>query len=138
MANVITLLGAGFSKNWNGLLAADVTTDLMSRLQDHSDLLDVLKTKNFEDVLYQLQAEFLLLGKSKYPPHEVRLTAFEAALSSQSKIDLVINTMDGRGEVLVGKLRSTVADDEIAIGEGVGIMINHHVPPRSLLYLNHP
>jgi hypothetical protein len=82
MANVILLLGAGFSKNWNGLLATEVTAHLMSRLQSDAYVCDLLHGKNFEDVLSQLQTEFLLLGKSKYPPQEARLTAFEAALSA--------------------------------------------------------
>ena len=73
MPNVILLLGAGFSKNWNGLLAAEVTTDLMSRLQGDPNLLELLNSKNFEDALSLLQAEFLLLGKSKYPPQDCML-----------------------------------------------------------------
>jgi hypothetical protein len=36
---------------------------------------------NFEDALSQLQAEFLLLGKSSYPPQQASLTAFQAALT---------------------------------------------------------
>jgi hypothetical protein len=83
MPNIILLLGAGFSKNWNGPLATEVTAHLMSRLQDDASVCDLLNKMNFEDVLSQLRAEFLLLGKSKYPPHEARLTAFEAALSAE-------------------------------------------------------
>jgi hypothetical protein len=82
MPNVILLLGAGFSKNWDGPLATEVTAHLMSRLQGDAYLCDLLNRMNFEDVLSQLQTEFLLLGKSKYPLQETRLTEFEAALSA--------------------------------------------------------
>jgi hypothetical protein len=82
MVNVILLTGAGFSKNWGGLLATDVTNDLMSRLQGDADLLKLLNEKNFEDALYKLQEDFLLLGKSKNAVMEARLTAFEAAISA--------------------------------------------------------
>lgn len=82
MPNILLLLGAGFSKNWNGPLATEVTAHLMSRLQGDAHVCDLLNRMNFEDVLSQLQAEFLLLGKSAYRPQEVRLTAFEAALSA--------------------------------------------------------
>jgi hypothetical protein len=62
-----------------------------------------------------------------------------ASLTPLQPLDnLVINTVDGRGEVPISELGTTAADDEIAIGEGIGIMIDHHVPPRSKSYLNHP
>jgi hypothetical protein len=81
MPNVILLLGAGFSKNWNGPLATEVTAQLMSRLQNDAYLRDLLHKRNFEDALFQLQTEFLLLGRSRYAVQEERLTAFQAALS---------------------------------------------------------
>src|SRR5262245_28326536 len=81
MANAIILLGAGFSKNWNGLLATEVTAHLMSSMQGDAHLVDLLHRMNFEDALSQLQTEFLLLGRSRYKPQEVRLNAFQAALS---------------------------------------------------------
>jgi hypothetical protein len=81
MANAILLLGAGFSKNWNGLLATEVTTHLMAHLQSDSSLFNLLNNMSFEDVLSQLQTEFLLLGKSRYAVQEARLNAFQAALS---------------------------------------------------------
>ena len=82
MPNAILLLGAGFSKNWNGLIATEVTADLMSRLLGDADLLKLLHMKNFEDALSKLQEDFLLLGRSKNPVQEARLIAFEAALSA--------------------------------------------------------
>jgi hypothetical protein len=51
MANVILLLGAGFSKNWNGPLATEVTAHLMSLLQNDAYVCDLLNRMNFEDVL---------------------------------------------------------------------------------------
>ena len=64
MPNTILLLGAGFSKNWNGPLATEVTAHLISLLQGDAYLCDLLHRTNFEDALSQLQTEFLLLGKS--------------------------------------------------------------------------
>jgi SIR2-like domain len=81
MANVILLLGAGFSKNWNGPLATEVTAHLMSRLQGDAYLSDLLNRMNFEDALYELQKDYLLISRGTYPLHEARLTAFQAALS---------------------------------------------------------
>jgi len=40
--------------------------------------------------------------------------------------DLVVNAVDPGDEVLVGGLRSAVADDDIGIGEWVRIRIGHH------------
>ena len=82
MPNVILLLAAGFSKNWNGPLANEVTQHLMSRLQDDASLRDLLHEKNFDDALFQLQMEFLLLDKRKINTvMEARLIAFQSALS---------------------------------------------------------
>jgi hypothetical protein len=82
MPNIILLLGAGFSKNWDGPLATEVTAHLMSRLQSDQYVCDLLNKMNFEDVLFKLQTDFLLPGRSSYPPAETRLTGFEAALSA--------------------------------------------------------
>jgi hypothetical protein len=82
MPNTILLLGAGFSKNWNGPLATEVTAHLTSRLQSDHYVCDLLNKMNFEDVLFKLQTDFLLPGRSSYPPAEARLTAFDAALSA--------------------------------------------------------
>jgi hypothetical protein len=70
MANVILLLGAGFSKNWNGPLATEVTSHLMARLRDDTNVCDLLNSMNFEDALLKLQTDFLLPGRSSYPPAE--------------------------------------------------------------------
>jgi hypothetical protein len=78
MPNVILLLGAGFSKNWNGLLATEVTAHLMSRFQSDANLLALLNKQNFEDVLARLQGDYLY---SRTAEHETRFKAFQAALS---------------------------------------------------------
>ena len=39
--------------------------------------------------------------------------------------NLVVNTMNRRGQVLVKEARSTVADDDVAIGEWARIGIGH-------------
>ena len=40
--NTVLLLGAGFSKNWYGLVAKQVTSELMARLQNNTQLTDML------------------------------------------------------------------------------------------------
>jgi SIR2-like domain len=78
MPNAILLLGAGFSFNWNGRLAGEVTNDLMSHLQGDDYLLDLLHRKNFEDALSLLQTDYRASGKGE---DELRLRTFQAALS---------------------------------------------------------
>jgi hypothetical protein len=78
MANAIILLGAGFSKNWNGLLATEVTAHLMSHFQSDFHLFNLLHRNNFEDGLAHLQRAYL---HSRAAQEEARLTAFQAALS---------------------------------------------------------
>jgi hypothetical protein len=78
MANAIILLGAGFSKNWSGLLATEVTAHLMSHFQGDFHLFNLLHRNNFEDALAQLQGAYL---HTRAAQEEARLTAFQAALS---------------------------------------------------------
>ena len=78
MPNAILLLAAGFSKNWNGLIASEVTNDLMAQLQNDANLLALLHRLNFEDALAQVQSDYL---HSRTAETEARLTAFQAALS---------------------------------------------------------
>jgi hypothetical protein len=59
MPNSILLLGAGFSKNWDGLVSSQVTSDLMGRLQNDAHIIGLLNRMNFEDALAQLQDEYL-------------------------------------------------------------------------------
>jgi hypothetical protein len=54
----VLLLGAGFSRNWNGLLASEMLGELSGRLTDLPDVTSrLLKTREFETVLAQLQQE---------------------------------------------------------------------------------
>lgn len=78
MPNVVTLLGAGFSKNWNGLLATEVTAHLMAQLQSDAYLFNLLHRNNFEDALAQLQRAYV---HSRLPSDETRLTTFQTVLS---------------------------------------------------------
>jgi len=78
MPNSILLLGAGFSKNWNGLIAREVTNDLMAQLQNDAHLLALLDQMNFEDVLARLQSDYL---SSRTVEDGARLAAFQTALS---------------------------------------------------------
>lgn len=57
-ANCLALFGTGFSKNWNGRLARDLTADLQSRLQNDTYLLDLLNRSNFEDALSTVQRDY--------------------------------------------------------------------------------
>ena len=58
MANHVLLLGAGFSKNWGGLLAKEIMEHLYGRLQncDHVSRL-LRKSGNFENALSMVQLE---------------------------------------------------------------------------------
>jgi SIR2-like protein len=76
--NHVLLIGAGFSRNWNGWLANEIIDDLLGRLTDHQDLSDLLrKTDNFEEALSQIQIEF-----KSHPNSETvsRLNHFQTAI----------------------------------------------------------
>src|SRR5260370_27028386 len=77
--NCVLLTGAGFSKNWGGRLAREVTNDLMSRLQGNQHLLQLLNRTNFEDVLAQVQGEYIL---SRNRESENRLNLLQDAITS--------------------------------------------------------
>lgn len=65
-ANCILLLGAGFSRNWNGPLASEVASSLVQQFGDDPCLRKLLTqhNKNFETVLSQVQGEFLFAPSS--------------------------------------------------------------------------
>ena len=78
-ANCMLLLAAGFSKNWNGLLAREVTNSLMSRLQSNARLLAMLNKLNFEDVLSQVQGEYL---QTRSAESETQLGTLQEAVAA--------------------------------------------------------
>lgn len=54
----VLLLGAGFSRNWNGWLAIEVMGELLGRLaSDPGSYMLLRKAGNFEDALSQAQAD---------------------------------------------------------------------------------
>lgn len=59
MTNHVLLLGAGFSRNWDGYLATEIIDDLHGRLSNNIYLSEVLRKSgnNFEDALTQIQLE---------------------------------------------------------------------------------
>jgi SIR2-like protein len=76
--NFVLLTGAGFSKNWGGFVAREITNALMSRLQNNPHLLGALNRANFEDVLSQVQSEYLATRTTE---NQNRLNAMQEALS---------------------------------------------------------
>lgn len=55
----ILLLGAGFSRNWNGWLADEIRGKLLARLADDAELHRLVSnTQNFEDAISGVQQEF--------------------------------------------------------------------------------
>jgi hypothetical protein len=76
--NFVLLTGAGFSKNWGGFVAREITNALMSRLQNIPYLLGALNRGNFEDVLSQVQSEYLATMTTE---NQGRLNAVQQALS---------------------------------------------------------
>ena len=78
MPNFVLLTGAGFSKNWGGFVAREVTNALMSQLQNNPYLLQALNRGNFEDVLSQVQSEYLATRTAET---QDRLNAMQGALA---------------------------------------------------------
>jgi hypothetical protein len=56
--NCILLLGAGFSRNWNGRLASEVRSELQTRLHGDQHLQRLFQRNDFETVVAMVQAEF--------------------------------------------------------------------------------
>jgi SIR2-like domain len=76
--NFVLLTGAGFSKNWGGFVAREITNALMGRLQNNPYVLQALNRGNFEDVLSQVQSEYLATRTAE---NQDRLHAMQEALS---------------------------------------------------------
>jgi hypothetical protein len=85
MPNFVLLTGAGFSKNWGGFLAREITSALMGRLQNTPYLLQALNRANFEDVLSQVQSAYVATKTSE---NQARLKAMQDALSDVRVISM--------------------------------------------------
>jgi SIR2-like domain len=75
--NNMLLLGAGFSRNWNGRLASEVRSDLQTQLKSDPYISQLLQKHDFETVLSMVQAEF---GQKPDGLTEGRLRATQAAV----------------------------------------------------------
>ena len=56
--NCILLLGAGFSRNWNGRLASEMRAELQTMLGGDAQLLALLQRNDFETVVAMVQGEY--------------------------------------------------------------------------------
>jgi len=61
MPNHVLLLGAGFSRNWNAPLAAEVANSLLEEVGADAHLQSLLRrhSKNFENALSEVQRDYL-------------------------------------------------------------------------------
>jgi len=75
--NNILLVGAGFSRNWNGPLASEVRSGLQTLLQGDPYVSRLLQQHDFETVLAMVQAEFAQKASSEA---ETRLRETQAAI----------------------------------------------------------
>jgi SIR2-like domain len=78
LMNNLLLLGAGFSRNWNGRLASEVRSDLQTRLQGDAYVSRLLQRHDFETVLAMVQAEFV---QKQNAEGEARLRATQTAIN---------------------------------------------------------
>jgi hypothetical protein len=93
--NCILLLGAGFSRNWNGRLASEVRSELSTRLQGDQHLERLLQRHDFETVVGVVQAEF---ERTPNPETTARLhrmqSAVKAVFQSMNDVFLRRGTME--------------------------------------------
>ena len=93
--NNILLLGAGFSRNWNGRLASEVRSDLQTRLQADPYVSRLLQKHDFETVLAMVQADF---AQKRNAETEARLGVTQASIKDVfSRMNLAFqrrNTME--------------------------------------------
>jgi hypothetical protein len=66
MPNYVLLLGAGFSRNWDAPLAAEVANSLLQEVTDDAHLQALLRrhSRNFENALSEVQREYLHASSS--------------------------------------------------------------------------
>lgn len=77
--NCIALLAAGFSRNWNGRLAAEIRSELSTRLRDDRRVVQLLQRNDFETVVGMVQAEF---ERSPNPETTGRLHRVQEAVNA--------------------------------------------------------
>jgi hypothetical protein len=79
--NFIVLLGAGFSRNWGGMLSTDVFDYLLPAVQDHGDLRNILwkhrKQGGFEAALAEVQQTY---AHGPSPHHKAQLDILQDAI----------------------------------------------------------
>jgi hypothetical protein len=82
MPNHVLLLGAGFSRNWNAPLAAEVTNSLLEQVGGDGHLQALLRRhpKNFENALSEVQRDYLHAPSSAEAKD--RLDCLQAAISA--------------------------------------------------------
>ncbi|WP_419689435.1 SIR2 family protein [Burkholderia theae] len=64
------LLGAGFSRNWNGWLASEVADDLVWRLRERPEICQIVLQWGFEGALFDLRSQ---LARGETDVDQVRL-----------------------------------------------------------------
>src|ERR1700747_3754765 len=69
MANYVLLLGAGFSRNWDAPLAAEVANSLLQEVTDDAHLQALLRrhSRNFENALSEGQRSIFTLRRPLRP-----------------------------------------------------------------------
>lgn len=76
----VLLIGAGFSRNWNGWLANEIAGDLAGRLAGDAYLSDVLRRAGgFEDALSRIQSDY---KSSPSGEAKARLDKFQDAIAA--------------------------------------------------------
>ena len=82
MPNCVLLLGAGFSRNWNAPLAAEVANSLLQEVADDAYLQALLRrhSKNFENALSEVQREYLHASSSAEA--KIRLDRLQGAIAT--------------------------------------------------------
>src|ERR1700676_4623469 len=74
----IALLGAGFSRNWDGGLANEIKAKLVARLHGDADIGNLLaQSNNFEEVLSRIQTEY---KSQQSPASKAKLDKLQGAI----------------------------------------------------------
>src|SRR6266498_5458210 len=80
----VLLIGAGFSRNWNGWLADEITGDMYARLADDDELSALLaKAANFEGALSEVQEQYKADPSDR---NKTRLDRMQAAVMKTFRV----------------------------------------------------